>query len=265
MASSSAGWIDPGDAIDLDVAGDAAQIRAVFNGWEGVDIIPHAAAQRAVRLFVADMDSTMIGQECIDELADYAGVKPQVAAITERAMRGELDFAGALSERVGLLAGLNEATIGRCLAERIRPNPGAATLVGTLAARGTTTVLVTGGFTAFADPVGQALGYAYVHANRLEIEDGRLTGRTIGPIVDSARKAAVLQETREVLDLAVEQTMAVGDGANDGAMIRAAGLGVGYRPKPALAAAADAVLLHHPLDALLWALGVPRGDWLVRD
>ena len=265
LSSGTAGWIDPGDAIDLDVAGDGPAIRAALEGWEGVDIIPHAAAQRAVRLFVADMDSTMIGQECIDELADYAGLKPEVAAITERAMRGELDFAAALAERVALLAGLDEAVIGRCLAERIRPSPGAATLVGTLGARGATTVLVTGGFTAFADPVGHALGYAYIHANRLEVEDGRLTGRTVGPIVDGARKAAVLEETREVLDLAVEQTMAIGDGANDSAMICAAGLGVGYRAKPVLAAVADAVLLNHPLDALLWALGIPRSDWLVSD
>ena len=265
MASGTAGWIDPGDAIDLDVAGEARAIRSALEGWEGVDIIPHAAAQRAVRLFVADMDSTMIGQECIDELADYAGVKPEVAAITERAMSGELDFAGALAARVALLAGLDEGVIAQCLAERVRPNPGAATLVGTLAARGTTTVLVTGGFTAFADPIGEGLGYGYIHANRLEIEEGKLTGRTIGPIVDGARKAAVLEETREVLDLAVEQTMAIGDGANDSAMIQAAGLGIGYRPKPALAAVADAVLLYHPLDALLWALGIPRSDWLVRD
>ncbi len=265
LSSGTAGWIDPGDAIDLDVAGDAGHIRAALKGWEGVDIIPHAAAQRAVRLFVADMDSTMIGQECIDELADYAGVKPQVAAITERAMRGELDFAAALTERAALLTGLDEAVIAQCLAERVRPNPGAATLVGTLGARGTTTVLVTGGFTAFADPVGEALGYGYIHANRLEIQDGRLTGRTIGPIVDGARKAAILEETRDVLDLGIAQTMAIGDGANDSAMIQAAGLGIGYRPKPALAAVADAVLLHHPLDALLWALGIPRSDWLVRD
>ncbi|MEO7503877.1 MAG: phosphoserine phosphatase SerB [Sphingomicrobium sp.] len=265
IASGTAGWIDPGDAIDLDVAGEARAIRSALEGWEGVDIIPHAAAQRAVRLFVADMDSTMIGQECIDELADYAGVKPEVAAITEQAMSGELDFAGALAARVALLAGLDEGVIAQCLAERVRPNPGAATLVGTLAARGTTTVLVTGGFTAFADPIGEGLGYGYIHANRLEIEEGKLTGRTIGPIVDGARKAAVLEESREVLDLGVEQTMAIGDGANDSAMIQAAGLGIGYRPKPALAAVADAVLLYHPLDALLWALGIPRSDWLVRD
>jgi phosphoserine phosphatase len=264
LAAEASGWVDPGDAVDLSVHGDGQAIRAVLEQWEGVDIIPHADGDRSKRLFVADMDSTMIGQECIDELADYAGVKPQVADITERAMRGELDFAGALEERVALLAGLGEEVIGRCLAERVVPNPGAATLVGTLGARGVTTVLVTGGFTAFAEPVARDLGYTYVHANRLEVVDGKLTGRTVGDIVDGSRKAAVLEETRDVLQLDRPQTMAIGDGANDSAMIECAGLGIGYRPKPALAVVADALLLNHPLDALLWALGIPRADWLER-
>ena len=238
-------------------------MRGALDDLPDVDLIQHSG-DRAVGLFVADMDSTMIGQECIDELADYAGLKRQVADITERAMRGELDFRAALAERVALLAGLDEAVLGQCLAERVTPTPGAATLVGTLKARGARFVLVTGGFTAFAGPVGQLLGFDEVHANRLEVADGKLTGRTIGPIVDGARKAAVLEEVRQRLSLRPDQTLAMGDGANDSAMVRAAGWGIGYRPKPALAAVADGVLRYHQPDALLWALGVPRSEWLER-
>ena len=264
LTAAISGWIEPESVVDLTVEGGAGAIREALEGWEGVDIVPLPSGERRKGLFIADMDSTMIGQECIDELADYAGVKPQVADITERAMRGELDFKAALAERVALLAGLDEAVLAKGLAARVRPNIGAATLVGTLAGRGVTTVLVTGGFTAFAEPVGSALGFAYVHANRLEIVDGRLTGRTSGGLVDGPRKAAVLEETRTVLDLSGAETMAVGDGANDSLMVRAAGLGIGYRPKPALAEVADAVLAHHPLDALLWVLGIPLADWVDR-
>ena len=158
-----AAWIDPGSAADLEVARRPPRRAPRLTGWEGVDAIAHPPGPREKRLFVADMDSTMIGQECIDELADYAGIKPQIAAITERAMQGELDFAAALRERVALLGGLEESAITLCLAERIRPNPGAATLVRTMRARGATTLLVSGGFTAFAGPVG---GDARVRAGR---------------------------------------------------------------------------------------------------
>jgi phosphoserine phosphatase len=205
----------------------------------------------------------MIGQECIDELADYAGLKPQVAAITERAMRGELDFANALRERVTLLAGLQQSAIGQCLAERVRPSPGAATLVRTMRARGAMTLLVSGGFTAFAEPVGQMLGFDRVEANVLDAEDGLLTGTVSGRIVDSSFKAQALVEARASLGISPEAVLAVGDGANDGPMIEAAGLGVAYRAKPALAAIADARLDHHGLDALLWAQGIPRDAWVL--
>jgi phosphoserine phosphatase len=262
LTASVDGWIEPGSAVDVAIDGDRVAIRDALEGWEGVDIVPLPPGERRMGLFVADMDSTMIGQECIDELADYADVKPQVADITERAMRGELDFRAALAERVALLAGLDEQVLGRCLQERVRPNQGAATLVGTLAGRGVTTVLVTGGFTAFAEPVGSALGFAYVHANRLEIVDGKLTGRTVGGVVDGTRKATVLEQTRADLNLPCAETMAIGDGANDSLMIEAAGLGIGYRPKRALAEVADAILAHHSLDALLWVLGIPQAEWL---
>lgn len=255
-------WIDEGSAADLETDADRTAIRAALEGWEGVDVVAHPPGSREKRLFVADMDSTMIGQECIDELADYAGIKPQVADITERAMRGELDFAAALAERVALLAGLGEEVIALCLAERVRPNPGAETLVRTMAARGATTLLVSGGFTAFAGPVAKQLGFDRIEANLLEVVDGRLTGRVSGRIVDSGHKLASLEQLRADLGLSADDVMAVGDGANDAPMVEAAGLGVAYRAKPALVRVADARLDHHGLDALLWAQGIPRADWI---
>ena len=255
-------WIDQGSAADLETDADRATIRAALEGWEGVDVVAHPPGPREKRLFVADMDSTMIGQECIDELADYAGIKRQVADITERAMLGQLDFAAALAERVALLAGLGQDVIAQCLAERVRPNPGAATLVRTMAARGATTLLVSGGFTAFAGPVGTLLGFERVEANHLEIVDGRLTGRVIDRIVDAAHKLAALERVRDEHGLGSDDVMAAGDGANDAPMVEAAGLGIAYRAKPALIRVADARLDHHGLDALLWAQGIPRAEWV---
>ena len=256
-------WIEPGSAADLDAGASAADWRAAFDGWEGVDFIPLSPGPREKRLLVADMDSTMIGQECIDELADYAGIKPQIAAITERAMHGELDFPAALRERVALLARLEESAITRCLAERIRPNPGAATLVRTMRARGAMTLLVSGGFTAFATPVAAMLGFERVEANVLEARDGLLAGSVTGEIVDAAHKARALVTTRDALGLSTADSLAIGDGANDIMMIEAAGLGIAFRAKPALAAVADARLDHHGLDAVLWAQGIPRAEWIV--
>ena len=227
-----------------------------------MDVIVHPPGPRLKRLLVADMDSTIIGQECIDELADYAGLKPEIAAITERAMLGELDFAQALNERVALLEGLEEAVIGRCLAERIRPNPGASALVRTMRAKGAETILVSGGFTAFVEPIARAVGFDRFEANELSAREGRLTGRVEGRIVDASVKRATLLEARERLGLAREEVMAIGDGANDIAMIEEAGLGIAFRAKPALAHVADARLDHHGLDALLWAQGIPRRDWI---
>lgn len=255
-------WIDKGDAVDIETDADRAAVRAVYEGWEGIDVVVHPPGPRQKKLLVADMDSTMIGQECIDELADYAGFKPEVAAITERAMQGELDFAGALKERVALLKGLKEAVIEQCLAERIRPNPGAATLVRTTRARGAKTILVSGGFTAFVEPIARQIGFDRFEANVLGVYDGKLTGVTDGSIVDSRRKHDVLSEAREQLGLMPSETMAIGDGANDIALIEEAGLGIAYRAKPALAAVADARLDHNDLSALLWAQGIPRAEWV---
>ena len=254
-------WIDRGDAADIETETGRAAVRCAYEGWEGVDIVVHPPGPREKRLLVADMDSTMIGQECIDELADYAGVKDQVSGITERAMRGELDFVGALEERVALLEGLEESVIDRCLSDRIRPNPGAATLVRTMRSRGAETILVSGGFTAFVGPIAAQIGFDRFEANILGARDGKLTGLTEGRIVDSRIKHDVLSEARDRLRLSAEETMAIGDGANDIPMVEEAGLGIAYRAKPALASVADARLDHHGLDALLWAQGISRREW----
>ena len=215
------------------------------------------------QLLVSDMDSTMIGQECIDELADFAGIKPQVAAITERAMRGELDFAGALHERVALLEGLDESAIERCLEERIVPTPGAATLIATLAAQGTRSVLVTGGFYRFADPVAERLGFDHVVGNRLLVADGKLTGAVEEPICDSATKERTLREEAAKLGEGA-RTLALGDGANDTPMLVAADYGVAYRAKPKTRAAANGWVDTQDLTALLLLLGIDRENWVIK-
>ncbi len=257
------GWIDEGDAADIvfGFAPDDAR-RALEGVFEGVDVVVQPLEGRGKMLLVADMDSTMITVECIDELADYAGIKPQIAEITEAAMRGELDFAAALDARVALLKDLDAGAIEQCRAERVRLMPGAVTLVRTMKARGATCVLVSGGFTAFAEPVGAEIGFDRVIANRLEVADGRLTGSVGKPIVDSATKERTLREVRAELGLADAATMAVGDGANDLAMIGIAGLGVAYHAKPIVAQAAAARIDHGDLTALLWAQGISKREWL---
>ncbi|HEX6218647.1 MAG TPA: phosphoserine phosphatase SerB [Sphingomicrobium sp.] len=253
-------WIDAGDAADLEVPDGSA--RDCLAGWEGVDIVIQPEGRRRKKLLVADMDSTIIGQECIDELADYAGFKPQVAAITERAMKGELDFAQALKERVALLEGLEESVVDRCLSDRISVTSGAETLIRTMRAKGAETILVSGGFTAFVEPIAQQVGFDRFEANVLSVQGGFLTGSTEGRIVDATVKRDVLVAERERLGLSNDDTMAIGDGANDRLMVEESGLGIAYRAKPALAAIADAQLNHHGLDALLWAQGIPRAEWI---
>jgi phosphoserine phosphatase len=216
------------------------------------------------KLLVADMDSTMIGQECIDELADYAGLKTEVARITERAMHGEIDFQGALKERVRLLAGLDEAALARCLDERVHITEGAETLVQTMRAGGASCLLVSGGFLSFANPVARTVGFDRVRANRLVFAGGKLSGEVGDPIVDAIAKREALVEARAELGLSEADVLAIGDGANDKLMIEEAGLGIAFRAKPALAKVADAELRHHGLDALLWVQGVRRRDWFRR-
>ncbi|WP_033921327.1 phosphoserine phosphatase SerB [Sphingomonas sp. 37zxx] len=256
-------WIDEGVAADLYFDGASLAARDALEGViPGVDIVVQPQADRLKRLLIADMDSTMITVECIDELADYAGVKPQISDITERAMRGELDFAEALDARVALLRGLEASAIDRCLAERVTLTSGAKTLVRTMRARGAATILISGGFTRFADPVGAEIGFDRVIANRLLIAEDVLTGEVEKPIVDSSTKEATLRAAMADLGLVPEATMAVGDGANDLPMIRAAGLGIAYRAKPIVAAAAAARIEHGDLTALLYAQGIGRADWV---
>lgn len=206
-------------------------------------------------LVVSDMDSTMIGQECIDELADYAGLKDQIAAITERAMQGEIDFEAALRERVALLAGLEESAIDRCIEERIRPNPGARELIQSLKAKGARTVLVTGGFHHFADRVAEQIGFDRVVGNRLAVKDGKLTGELDGPVSDANTKARVLaEEAAKIGEGAI--SLALGDGANDIPMMEAATYGIAYMAKPMAKAAADGRIESCNLANVLSLLGV---------
>ena len=220
-------------------------------------MLPAHGRRKAV--LIADMDSTIIGVECIDELADYAGVKPQVAEITERAMRGELNFEEALHARVSLLEGLDVGVLERCYAERVRLNEGAEPMVRGMRARGARTALVSGGFTFFSERVAKAAGFQSHQANTLEVQNGRLTGRVIEPVLGQAAKAKALEALCEERNIGPDQVLAIGDGANDLAMVRAAGLGVAYRPKPALAAEADAVLEHSDLTAVLALQGLRPG------
>jgi phosphoserine phosphatase len=260
-ASRFVHWIDEGDAADLSFAGDFRAARWALDALDGVDVVVQPDEPRWKRLLVADMDSTVIGQECLDELADYAGLKTKVAAITERAMLGELDFSGALRERVRLLAGLDHGALGRCLDERVEITSGAETLVQTMRAGGASCLLVSGGFLSFAEPVAKVVGFDRVKANRLVFAGGKLSGEVGDPIVDAKAKREALIEVREALGLGAEDVLAVGDGANDRLMIEEAGLGIAFRAKPALADVADAELRHHGLDALLWVQGVRRRDW----
>lgn len=257
-----AGMLDgTGDVLELEFASDdAASVRALVDRhFPDSDGLLAAGEIVVPRLFVSDMDSTMIGQECIDELADFAGLKPQIAAITERAMQGELDFESALRERVMLLRDLSEDAIHECLATRIEPMPGARVLVETLKAHGCRTVLVTGGFHHFADPVAEQLGFERVVGNRLEVVDGRMTGGLVGAITDSSVKKAVLLEEAGELGADVV-TMATGDGANDIPMLEAATYGVAYRAKPKARAAANGWIDRGDLTAILRLLGILPTD-----
>ena len=258
-------WIDEHDAADIVFQGSLVSARKELAQMDhgALDIVVQPLGDRTKKLIIADMDSTMITVECIDELADYAGIKDEVAAITQRAMRGELDFRAALTERVGLLAGMAESTLVDCRMERVRLTRGARTLVQTMKAHGAHSILISGGFTAFAGPVGEAIGFDQVIANELEIRDGKLTGKVIEPVVDSATKLETLKAEAARHGLPLADTLAVGDGANDIPMITAAGLGIGFYPHPSAGEAAAAVIRHHDLTALLWAQGYPRRSWVL--
>ncbi|HHH36781.1 MAG TPA: phosphoserine phosphatase SerB [Gammaproteobacteria bacterium] len=216
-----------------------------------LNLLPEGFDPAAVGLVISDMDSTLITIECIDEIADFTGLKPQVAAITEAAMRGEIDFETSLRRRVALLEGLPAEVLERVYEERLRLNPGAEVLVEGLRGRGIPFALVSGGFTVFTERLKARLGLDFTLANELEIAHGRLTGRVRGAIVGARAKAAFLEELCERLGIRHDQVIAMGDGANDLEMLARAGLGVAYRAKPALRARADVLIDHNGLDAVL--------------
>jgi len=259
-------WLAPEQAFDIpynvsadDIGPAAAEVTAGLAGLGtalGVDIAAQVAATRRKNLLIADMDSTMITGETLDELAAFAGLGPEVAAITERAMRGEILFRDALCERVAMLEGLAAETM-EAVADAITYSPGAEVLVRTMTAAGAKTALVSGGFGFFTERVAAHLGFAFNKGNTVEIAGGRLTGRVRPPIVTKDVKRGVLIDIASWNAIPLAHTLAVGDGANDVPMIRRAGLGVAYRGKPALRSAADAVVDRCDLTALLYFQGCP--------
>ncbi len=248
-------------AAEIVCEAEAAARGRMALAEEPVDANAVPAEGREKRLLIADMDSTIIQVECIDEIADVAGVGEQVAAITERAMQGELDFEGALLARVALLEGLAESALEEVWRKRVLLNPGAETLVRTMNARGAMTALVSGGFTYFAERVAEEAGFRVHQANTLLVEGGRLTGRPGLPILGREAKLEAMQRLCAEGGFGPEAVLAVGDGANDAAMVEAAGLGVAYRAKPALEARADAVLRWSDLTALLHLQGIADADF----
>jgi phosphoserine phosphatase len=257
-------WVEPDIACDVLFSASPRKVRGVVKGLiAGADIVVQGEATRRKRLLVADMDSTMITVECIDELADYAGIKAEVAAVTERAMRGELEFEAALRERVKLLAGLEESVLDRCHAERVRITPGAEALVKTMRRDGAYCLLVSGGFTRFADRVAETIGFHRAISNSLGIAEGKLSGTVGDPIVGAEAKRQALIDAAGETEVELVYALAVGDGANDIPMLETAGLGVAYHAKPKVAEVAHARIEHNDLGALLYAQGYSRRDWAV--
>jgi phosphoserine phosphatase len=261
-------WLAPDKAFDIAFTGDPNAVRAalretVRDEWL-LDVNIVSSANRRKRLLIADMDSTIIGCECIDELAGHVGFKPKVAAITERAMRGELDFPSALRERVALLKGLPLEALGEVYAERVRLNPGARALTATMRAHGARTILVSGGFTYFTQRVAEQAGFESHQGNRLG-DDGRaLTGRVEEPILGREAKLEALEREAARHGISPDDVLAVGDGANDLDMIGRAGLGVAYHAKPVVAAAAGASIAHGDLNGLLYLQGY-RADEIEKE
>jgi len=270
LRGATLSWLAPGIAADVRFTPDApvdertlaGRIQSALAG-RPIDVVVQPSAHRRKRLLVADMDSTMIGQECLDELADQVGLKSRIAAITERAMNGDIAFEPALRERVALLRGLPLKIIDEVFAERIGVSPGALALVHTMRAYGAYTCLVSGGFTLFTDRVAAMIGFHENRANRLVIEADRIAG-VEEPILGRDAKLAALLDLTEKLGLARAHTLAVGDGANDVAMLEAAGLGVAYRAKPKVAASAHARIDHGDLTALLYIQGYSREEFVAR-
>ena len=249
-------WLSPGTACEfrtLDLTIIQRVHQALGSAPVDANIVP--ATGRRKRLLLADMDSTIISCECIDEIADFAGVKPQISAITERAMRGEIEFESALRERVALLKGLPESTLGKVYETRVQLNPGAKILVATMTKAGATAALVSGGFTYFTSRVAEAAGFAQHRANELGLANGKLDGTVREPILGREAKRQTLRDIANQSGIALSDTMAIGDGANDLDMIRESGLGIAYRAKPVVAQAAHARLNHSDLSAALYLQG----------
>jgi phosphoserine phosphatase len=260
-------WLAAGAAADVPFSANSGlDQRALGDSLRasvpGIDIAIQPAAHRRKNLFLADMDSTMIGQECIDELAAFVGLKDHVAAITERAMRGEIEFEPALRERVALLKGLPVSAVDEVIARHITLTPGARTLIATLRANGAYTCLVSGGFTLFTDRIAAMIGFDEARANRLVVDGETLAGIVQEPIFGRDSKRAALLDLRTRFRLEPWQTMATGDGANDLAMIEEAGLGVAYHAKPKVAAAAAARIAHGDLTALLYMQGYKQDEFV---
>jgi phosphoserine phosphatase len=256
-------WLAREEACELAVAGAAGienSLRALIAD-RPIDVAVLPTVHRRKRLLIADMDSTMIAQECIDELGAAAGQGKKIAAITARAMRGEIDFAASLRERLTLMAGLDQSAIGRLIGET-RFTEGGRTLVQTMKSNGAQTMLVSGGFTVFTSHVAKVLGFDGHRANELVIEDGRLTGHALEPILGREAKTAALRELAEKLGLDLIETLAVGDGANDIDMLAASGLGVAFHAKPAVRAQARARIDHGDLTALLYLQGYAKSEFV---
>jgi phosphoserine phosphatase len=261
---SDAVWLDPGVAAEFQVEVMPANRWEVWEGLQAlrIDMVVQPAVGRRKRLLIADMDSTMIRQECIDELADEAGVGPHVAGITARAMNGELDFEAALRERVGLLKGLPEAVIGQTLRDRITLMPGGKTLLATMKAQGAHAALVSGGFTAFTSSVAATLGFDENRANVLHVEGGKLAGTVAEPILGKEAKLVALREIAARLGITPADAIAVGDGANDLPMLLAAGTGVALHAKPRVQAECQVRVNHGDLTALLYLQGYAREEFV---
>lgn len=259
----SAQWLAADEAAEFAVAVKPANLWDVWADVQkmDVDLVCQPIAGRRKKMLLADMDSTMIQQECIDELADEAGVGAHVAGITARAMNGELDFEAALIERVGLLNGLDEGVIAKVLAERITFMPGGATLLATMKANGGHGALVSGGFTAFTTKVSADLGFDEHRANTLLVADGKLTGDVGRPILGKAAKVSALEDITARIGITPEDVIAVGDGANDLGMLHLAGTGVALHAKPSVAAQCDVRINHGDLTALLYIQGYAKTEF----
>ena len=257
-------WLDPGVAAEFALEAVPANLWGVWDGFQamGIDLAVQPAVGRKKRMLIADMDSTMIQQECIDELADEAGVGAYVAGITARAMNGELEFDAALRARVGLLRGLEEAVIARVIRDRITLMPGGQALVATMRGNGGYAALVSGGFTAFTGAIAGVLGFDENRANTLLVEGGRLTGAVAEPILGRAAKVQALEEISARLGISPAEAVAVGDGANDLGMLGLAGMGVALHAKPSVQAECQLRVNHGDLTALLYLQGYRREEFL---